>query len=45
MGKGRANERILEYILQTKEIPCVIDADGLNTLSQMNIDILQKNKM
>ena len=43
-GKGRANERILEYILQTKEIPCVIDADGLNTLSQMNIDILQKTK-
>ena len=43
-GKGRDNEKILEYILQTKEIPCVIDADGLNTLSQMNLDILQKTK-
>lgn len=43
-GKGRDNEKILEYILQTKENPCVIDADGLNTLSQMNLDILQKTK-
>ena len=43
-GKGRDNEKILEYILQTKEIPCVIDADGLNTLSQMNLDILQETK-
>ena len=43
-GKGRDNEKILEYILKTKEIPCVIDADGLNTLSQMNLDILQKTK-
>ena len=43
-GKGRDNEKILEYILQTKEIPCVIDADGLNTLSQMNLDILQNTK-
>ena len=43
-GKGRDNEKILEYILQTKEIHCVIDADGLNTLSHMNLDILQKTK-
>lgn len=43
-GKGRDNEKILEYILQTKEIPCVIDADGLNTISQMNLDILRKTK-
>ena len=43
-GKGRDNEKILEYILQTEEIPCVIDADGLNTLSQMNLDILSKTK-
>ncbi len=43
-GKGRDNEKILEYILQTKEIPCVIDADGLNTLSQMNFNILKETK-
>ena len=43
-GKGKDNVKILEYILQTKEIPCVIDADGLNTLSQMNLDILHKTK-
>ena len=43
-GKGRDNEKILEYILHTKKIPCVIDADGLNTLSQMDLNILQKTK-
>ena len=43
-GKGRDNEKILEYILQTKEISCVIDADGLNTLSQMNLNILKETK-
>ena len=41
-GKGKDNEKILEYILQNKDIPCIIDADGLNTLSQMNLEILQK---
>ena len=43
-GKGKDNEKILEYILYTKEIPCVIDADGLNTLSQMNFNILEETK-
>lgn len=43
-GRGKDNQKILQYILDTKEIPCIIDADGLNTLSQMNLDILQKTK-
>ncbi len=41
-GKGKDNEKILEYILQNNDIPCVIDADGLNTLSQMNLEILKE---
>ena len=41
-GKGKDNEKILEYILQNNDIPCVIDADGLNTLSQINLEILKE---
>lgn len=43
-GEGKDNEKILKYILDTKKIPCVIDADGLNTLSQMNLDILKETR-
>lgn len=43
-GEGKDNEKILKYILDTKEIPCIIDADGLNTLSQMNLDILKETR-
>lgn len=42
MGWGMSNdyEEILEYILSNYKMPIVIDADGLNTLSNMNKDIL-----
>ncbi len=43
-GTGKDNEKILEYILRTKEISCIIDADGLNTLSQMDLDMLRNTK-
>ena len=36
------NEKILKYILETKDIPIVIDADGLNTLAKMDKNILNK---
>ena len=38
------NEKILDYILETKNIPVVIDADGLNTLAIMDKSILNKTK-
>ena len=46
MGWGESidNEKILKYILETKDIPIVIDADGLNTLSKMDKSILNKTK-
>lgn len=46
MGWGKSEEykKILEYILINYQIPIVIDADGLNTLSTMNMDILKKTK-
>ena len=43
-GKGKDNITILKYILENKAIPCIIDADGLNTLSEMNLNILNRTK-
>ena len=44
MGWGESidNENILRYILETKDIPIIIDADGLNTLAKMDKSILNK---
>ena len=46
MGWGESidNEKILKYILEIKDIPIVIDADGLNTLAKMDKSILNKTK-
>ena len=43
-GESIDNEKILKYILETKDIPIVIDADGLNTLAKMDKSILNKTK-
>ena len=43
-GQSKENEKILEYILGNYNIPVVIDADGLNTISKMNMDILKSTK-
>lgn len=44
MGWGASDEykKILSYILKNFKLNLVIDADGLNTLSQMDMTILQK---
>jgi NAD(P)H-hydrate epimerase len=46
MGIGRSNDitKILEWALSELSIPLVIDADGLNTLSEMNLSLLSKTK-
>ena len=46
VGWGESFEylRILEYILLNYEIPVVIDADGLNTLAKLDLEILNKSK-
>ncbi len=43
MGWGRSPEysKILQHILQNYAIPMVIDADGLNTLSEMELSLLK----
>ena len=43
-GQSKEYEKILEYILGNYNIPVVIDADGLNTISKMNMDILKSMK-
>ena len=43
-GQSEEYEKILEYILGNYNIPVVIDADGLNTISKMNMDILKSTK-
>ena len=40
-GKSPENTAILRHILTNYEIPVVIDADGLNTLATMDLEILR----
>ena len=40
-GKSRENAKILEYILAEKALPLIIDADGLNTLADMDKNLLK----
>lgn len=40
-GRGKYNSDILRHILKTYSIPIVIDADGLNTLAEMDRAVLQ----
>ena len=44
VGWGESSEyiKIIEYILNNYEMPVVIDADGLNTLAKIDLDILNK---
>lgn len=46
MGWGRSSEykKILEYILTNYDKPIVIDADGINTLSEMNLELVKNYK-
>lgn len=43
-GESAEYKKILEYILSNYDIPIVIDADGINTLSKMNLEILNYTK-
>jgi len=42
-GSGAANAQILSYLLQKGDLPLIIDADGLNTLANMNLDLLKSS--
>ena len=44
LGESDSNKKILKYILETKDIPIIIDADGLNTLAKMDKCILNNTK-
>lgn len=44
LGKSEVSGQILEYVLKHLEMPCVVDADGLNLLAQRKDLLLQKAK-
>ncbi len=46
MGWGRSpkHAKILAHVLQNYELPLVIDADGLNTLAEMDLSVLKASK-
>ena len=43
-GKNAENARILAHLLQNYDLPTVIDADGLNTLAEMDQAVLKTTK-
>lgn len=43
-GEKEDGEKILEYILNNYSLNLIIDADGLNILSKMDLDILKNTK-
>lgn len=43
-GSSASYEEILSYLLQKAKQPLIIDADGLNTLSKMDLRILKEAK-
>ena len=43
-GSGNDNEKILKYIIENYNIPLIIDADGINCLSKIDLNILKKYK-
>ena len=44
IGRSQENRLILSHILTHYAIPLVIDADGLNTLAEMDLDLLLQTK-
>ena len=44
IGQGGENEELLEYLLSNYEKNLLIDADGLNTLAKMDLNILKSTK-
>ena len=43
-GNGNDNEKIIKYIIENYDIPLVIDADGINSFSKMDLNILKYAK-
>ena len=41
MGRGEQTDRLIAHILENSRIPLILDADGINALSE-NIDILDR---
>ena len=44
LGQNSSISKVIEYLLNNYDKTLIIDADGLNALSKMNLDILNKTK-
>jgi hydroxyethylthiazole kinase-like uncharacterized protein yjeF len=44
LGESKENYKIIEWVLNNLQIPLIIDADGLNILSNMDYELLNKTK-
>ena len=44
LGTDRNADKILKYVISKSEVPIVIDADGINTLSNC-IELLKQSKI
>lgn len=44
LGQRGENQRVLEYILSSKALPVLLDADALNTISSLGDEIIKNSK-
>jgi len=44
LGQRGDNAKIIEYVLKNYAIPVLIDADGLNTLSKMDLTVIKESR-
>lgn len=44
LGQRGENEEVIAYVLNNYSLPVIIDADGINTLAQMDTSILKETK-
>ncbi|MDD6302814.1 MAG: NAD(P)H-hydrate dehydratase [Bacillales bacterium] len=43
MGINEENQKIIEYLVKNAKIPLIIDADGLNNLAKLDLNILNQS--
>ena len=44
LGNKEDHKKIIQYLIETCDVPLIIDADGLNSLSKIDLSILNNSK-
>ena len=44
LGNKEDHKKIIQYLIETVDVPLIIDADGLNSLSKIDLSILNNSK-